>query len=217
MYYVGCYIQAMGSGMRTVSAQFQVAMTFSNNQQLSPGTPVISLSSNLLQTYSRNDIPSINATFSTISAFFNYTFFIKPEACGIDVRTNEIDYVLTHMSVFQNVSFEDEVPPETLVTLTNFDPQISVFCLNLVAYNTTGSPQAAYLAQTIYYPHVRDSIQPVKLNPKKWGARIYVPLVLTCLLFVCAPVGIAIHRCWLVRRRAQKKLANGLLQPGSFE
>lgn len=212
-YYIGCYIRPMGQGFQTVSAQFESTVVFYNGtQHTPPSTGTITMSSNLLQSNSTAVIPAINATFSTISVFTDYAFYLEPRGCGYSVLVNEMRYVMANLTRFRNVSFPvDDVPPEAIVTLTDFDPTVSVFCLNLVAFNKEGQAEAVWLAQTLYYPHVRDGIQPEKVNPRKWRANIYVPLICTCLLFVGAPVGIIIHRIWLARRRAQKRAASGPL------
>lgn len=198
----------MGPGMQTVAAQFEATVVFYNGtQHTPPNLGAITLSSNLLQSNSTADVPSINATFSTISIFSEYAFYLEYEGCGYNVMVNELSYVLANMTRFHNVSFQpDDIPPEAQIVLTDFNPQISVFCLNLVAFDKEGVAQTSWLAQTLYYPHQRDGIQPEKVNTKKWRANVWVPLILTCILFVGAPVGIIVHRIWLARRRAQKKL-----------
>lgn len=206
LYYIGCYIKPMGTGMQTVAARFQVTVAFfGQNQFNAPNSGNISLSSNLLQTNNAALEPSINATFTTISTFESYVFFQMKGACGLDVTVNELPYVMEHMTPFLNVTFApDDVPPEAMATLTGFDKSASVICINLVGY-LQGVATVPWLAQTIYYPHQRDGIEPQKIEPKKWTAKTYVPLVLTALLFLCAPVGIVVHRIWMVRRRAQKR------------
>lgn len=203
----------MGTGFQTVSAQFEATVVFYNGtQHTPPNSGTITMSSNLLQSNNTATVPSLNATFSTISIFSEYAFYLEEKGCSYNVLVNELNYVMANMTRFRNVSYQaDDVPPEALVTLTDFSPDASVFCLNLVAFNKEGVAQTVWLAQTLYYPHQRDGIEPEKVNPRKWGASVWVPLILTCLLFVCAPVGIIIHRIWLARRRAQKKAASGLL------
>jgi len=186
---------------------FSAMVTFYNNSQVAPfPNGNITLSSRLLSVSDPTTRPSISASWYTltIARYRNFTFYKFPHNCGLSPQVNELNYLVENAKPFLDVT----VPEDELIytaELTDFEDDIDEFCINLVAKDEFGRPMTSWLAQTLYYPHIRDGIEPEPVDIKKWTPGIWTAVVLTSILFIGAPIGIISHRIWLSRRRAQKR------------
>jgi hypothetical protein len=202
MYYFGINVAFESPA----AAEFSAMVTFYNVSQFAPSdSGNFTLSSNLLSVTSPKEVPSITASWTGLSKFRNYTFYKFSRGCGVDPLMSDLEYVVNQGTPFHEVELEDPTTQTISTVLTDFEDDISTFCLNLVAVNKYGVPETIWLAQTIYYPHLRDGIEPEKVDPKHWTPYTWTAVILTSALFIGAPIGIIVHRIWISRRRAQKR------------
>lgn len=201
MYYFGVYIME-GT---PAAAYFSAMVTFYNNSQFAPlPNGNITLSTRLLSVTNPTMRPSVIASWYPIPRYRNFTFYKFPHECGLNSNVNDLNYLVENATPFLDVQVQ-ESEPFVSAELTDFEDDIDSFCINLVAKDDLGRPVTSWLAQTLYYPHIRDGIEPEPVNIKKWTPGVWTAVVLTAMLFIGAPIGIIVHRIWLSRRRAQKR------------
>lgn len=204
MYYFGMFV----TPSTPAAAYFSVMTIFNNGTQLAPPeNSNISLSTRILSSRDENPdaTPSITATWTTLVNHQNYTFYKFLHECGMNPLVNELSYIIQNAVPFLNVYTDELGVSSASAVLTGFEDTIDAFCINVIALDMYGNPGTAWMAQTIYYPHIRDGVQPQQVNWRKWSAGIWAEVVLTAMLFIGAPIGIIVHRIWISRRRAQKR------------
>jgi len=205
LWYFGIYIME-GT---PAAAYFSAMVTFFNTTQPAPamGNGNISLSTRLLSVSDPLGKPTITASWYTIPRYHNYTFYKLPHGCGLNPRVNELSYFVENGTPFKETTVFDPYPFYASAVLSDFEDDIDAFCINLIAKDELGRPVTCWMAQTVYYPHVRDGSEPEPVNIRTWTPGVWTAIVITSLLFVGAPIGIISHRIWLSRRRAHKRRA----------
>lgn len=213
MYYFGLTLWAPNlTAIANVSGSFSLLLTTYNGSQIMPPineNSTLQLSTWLLTSDQNRSQPLVNVTWQSLNPMVtNYTFFKFKQGCGINPLMNMVDYILSPnngaIPMSSVVVDSDDVNVPVTTTLTQFEDEISVFCINLVGYYK-GVPAVAYMAQTVYFPHPRDGIEPQSVQWRNWSPSLWAEVVMTCLLFIGAPIAIVIHRIWLARRREQKR------------